>query len=361
MGECLKNLRPTIQEIERYVPGKSVEEIAREYGHSPGEILKLGSNENQLGPSRLAVEAIREAAGSVHLYPDVDAAPLKRALSEYTGLPEELIVVSGGGMDGVIDTLMRMFVREGTDVVIPTPTFSYYEISALANGGRPVFVRRGEGFKIETERLIRAAGDASLIFLCSPNNPTGDQVSERELRSLLESVDALIFLDEAYVEFADRSFAHLVLEYENLVVGRTFSKAFGLAGLRLGYALMSEAIEREYMKAATPFSISRVAEHAGIAALRDREHLKESIEMVERGRRQVSRGLSLKTYPSQANFILAETYPYLATDITRELLKKGIIIRDCTSFRDAGRYLVRITVGREEQNERLIESLNSVV
>jgi len=361
VSERLKNLRTTIQEINRYVPGKSIEEIAREYGHSPAEILKLGSNENQLGPSRFAVEAIRQAAGSVHLYPDVDAAPLKRALSEYTGLPEELIVASGGGMDGVLDTLMRMFVREGKDVILPTPTFSYYEISALANGGRPVFVPRGENFAINTDQIIRAADDASLIFLCSPNNPTGNQVSEKDLRGVLESVNALVFLDEAYVEFADKNFIHLVKEYDNLVVGRTFSKAFGLAGLRLGYAVMSEAIQRAYMKVATPFSISRVAEHAGIAALEDREHLKESIEMVRRGRTQLSKRLNLETYPTQASFILAETYPHLASEITTKLLSKGIIIRDCTSFRDAGKYLVRITVGREEQNERVIELLNNMV
>ncbi len=361
MSERLKNLRTTIQEIERYVPGKSIEEIARGYGHSPAEILKLGSNENQLGPSMFAVEAIRQAAGSVHLYPEADAPRLIEALSQYIAVPEELIVASGGGMDGVIDTLMRMFVREGKDVIIPTPTFSYYEISALANGGRPVFVPRGEDFAVDTERIIRAAGDASLIFLCSPNNPTGNQASEKNLREILESVDALVFLDEAYVEFADRNFINLVREYDNLVVGRTFSKAFGLAGLRLGYALMSEAIKRDYMKVATPFSISRVAEYAGIAALADREHLKESVEMVRRGRTQLSMGLNLETYPSQANFILAKTYPHLASEITTKLLGKGIIIRDCTSFRDAGKYLVRITVGREEQNERVIDSLNRMV
>ena len=361
MSKCAKHIRSTISQINKYVPGKSIEEVGAQYGCPPANILKLGSNENQLGPSKKAIEAIKYISKSVYLYPDIDSTLLENELSEYTGLPVNNLVVSGCGMDGVIDTLMRLFMREGKKGIIPTPTFSYYNIAILANGGTPVFIPRRDDFSIDVDRIIEAAVDATIIFLCSPNNPTGNQIPEKDLRRIVESVDSVVFLDEAYVEFADANFIHLVREYDNLVVGRTFSKAFGLAGLRLGYAAMPEEIQREYRKVATPFSVSKVAEYAGVAALRDTEHLKKSIEMVKNGKLQLSEQLNLKTYQTEANFILTNTYPYLASDVAVKLLKDGIIVRDCTSFNGAGKYLVRITIGTEEQNQAVINALNEIV
>lgn len=360
MSECLRHLRASLSSIKQYVPGRSIEETAAEYGHAPGSILKLGSNENQLGVSPQVMDAIQQAAGSVHLYPGVEAGRLRKAVSGYTGVPEENLVVSGCGMDGVIDTLMRLFMREGEKAVIPIPTFSYYEVATLANGGTPVFVPRREDFSVDAEQIIRASRDASLVFLCSPNNPTGNQIGEDVLCRIVESVEAVVFLDEAYVEFAEQCFTHLACEYDNLIVGRTFSKAFALAGLRLGYAAMSRDIQQEYMKVATPFSVSRVAEAAGIAALQDMAHLRATVEMVRRGREQLRQELLFQTYPSQANFLLASTYPHPASTVAEALLKEGIIIRDCTSFRDAGRYLIRITIGTKEQNQRVIDALNQI-
>jgi histidinol-phosphate aminotransferase len=361
MSKCAKHIRSAISQINKYVPGKSIEEVAAQYGCTPKNILKLGSNENQLGPSREAIEAIKYISKSVHLYPDIDSILLESELSRYTGLPINNLVVSGCGMDGVIDTLMRLFMREGKKGIIPAPTFSYYKVATLANGGTPVFIPRRDDFSIKVDSIIEAAVDASMIFLCSPNNPTGNQIPEKDLRRILKSVDSVVFLDEAYVEFADASFIHLVREYDNLVVGRTFSKAFGLAGLRLGYAAMPEEIQREYRNVATPFSVSKVAEYAGVAALKDTEHLKKSIEMVKKGRRQLSTQLNLRTYKTEANFILINTYPHPASDVAVKLLGDGIIVRDCTSFQGAGKYLVRITIGTEEQNQSVINALNKIV
>lgn len=141
-------LRPTVKQIKEYVPGKSIEEIAKKYGLAPGNIIKLGSNENPLGASPLAIEAVRKKTPGMHIYPPSDALELRKAISSYTGYPAGNIVVSGNGMDGIIDTTMRLFMTQGTESVIPVPTFSYYEIATLANGGKPVFVERGEDFKI---------------------------------------------------------------------------------------------------------------------------------------------------------------------------------------------------------------------
>jgi histidinol-phosphate aminotransferase len=324
----------------------------------------LGSNENPLGPSPLAVAAIKEKVGKVHLYPQSDALELRTAIGSYTGYPAGNVVVSGNGMDGIFDTMMRLFMSPGAESIIPIPTFSYYEIATLANGGKPVFVEREPDFNIDPEEIIdKVNKDTRMIFLCSPNNPSGNSISEKDARNILESVNAMVFIDEAYVEFADTGVTKLVKEYDNLIVGRTFSKAFGLAGMRMGYAVVPEWIGREYMKVMTPFSMDILSTAGGIAALKDEEYLDKSIKMVKKGRVQLSSGLGklCKIYPSDANFILVDVSPTSAKEICDSLLEKGIIVRDCTSFRGAGKSLIRITVGTKEQNELVIAAFNELL
>ncbi|NJD53375.1 MAG: histidinol-phosphate transaminase [Candidatus Methanoperedens sp.] len=360
-----KLVRLTVKDIKEYVPGKSIDEIAKKYGLDPDTIIKLGSNENPLGPSPLAVAAIKEKAQGVHLYPQADALELKKAIGDYTGYPASNIVVSGNGMDGIFDTMMRLFMSPGAESIIPIPTFSYYEISTLANGGKPVFVDRNPDFSISPEKVLGKINENTcLIFLCSPNNPSGNSIPEKDVRKILDSTGAIVFIDEAYVEFAGSSITGLVREYDNLIVGRTFSKAFGLAGMRMGYAIVPEWIARVYMKVMTPFSMDILSAAAGSAALGDREYLKKSIETVKNGRMQLSGALSLckcKVYPSDANFILVDVSPRSAEEVSESLLRKGIIIRDCTSFRGAGKSLIRISVGTQMQNERVIEAFREIL
>lgn len=357
-------LRPTVKEIKEYVPGRSIEEIAAKYGLSPEKIIKLGSNENPLGPSQLAVKAIKEKAGKIHLYPPSDAFPLRAAISDYTGYPVSNIVASGSGMDGILDTMMRLFMSPASETIIPIPTFSYYEIATLANGGKPVFVKRNEDFDIKAEDILnKVNSNTRMIFLCSPNNPSGNAIREKEAREILDSVNAIVFVDEAYADFSEISLIGLVKEYENLIVGRTFSKVFGLAGMRMGYAVVPEWLCREYMKVMTPFSVDVLSLAAGIAALNDRVHLKKTIETIKKGRIQLAEGLEpvCKVYPSEANFILIDVSPRTAKEVSEALLRKGIIVRDCTSFRGAGNSLIRITVGTQEQNARVIDALGSIL
>lgn len=357
-------LRPAVKEIKEYVPGKSIEEIAKKYGLAPEKIIKLGSNENPLGPSPHAVKAIKENAGKIHIYPPKDAFELRKAISGCTGYPANSIVVSGSGEDGIVDTVMRLFISSGAENIIPVPTFSYYEIATLANGGKPVFVMRGNDFNIAPEKILAQVNENTrMIFLCSPNNPSGNTICEADAREILESVNAIVFIDEAYADFSEHNLMGLVKEYDNLIVGRTFSKIFGLAGLRMGYAVVPEWIGREYLKVMTPFSVDVLSLAAGIAALNDRAHLKKTIETVKKGRVQLSKGLEslCKVYPSEANFILIDVSPRTAAEVSESLLKKGIIVRDCTSFRGAGQSLIRITVGTEEQNTRVIDALSSIL
>lgn len=357
--ELIKN---GIENISEYVPGKSIDEIALSYGLDPDTIIKLGSNENPLGPSPEAVDALERyrVRSQLSVYPSADAGELVEALSEYTGFPESNLAASGPGMDGLIDNLMRLVIEKGDEVIIPTPTFSYYEIAARANGASPVFVKRGDEFKVNAESILEAESPRTkIIFICSPNNPSGDLIDERQLRRIAESTKGLLFVDEAYVEFADRNMANLVSEYDNLIVGRTFSKAFGLAGMRIGYGIMPQWLKSEYMRVSTPFNLSGPAITTGVAALSDTRHLKQSIELARNGRKYLKDNMPFKVYDSQANFVLVDVAPQKAQDICERLLEEGIIVRDCTSFRDAGDSLIRVTVGTQEQNEQVVEAFKN--
>ncbi|MEM2924313.1 MAG: histidinol-phosphate transaminase [Methanocellales archaeon] len=350
-------MRSAVNRIKEYIPGLSVEEVARKYGHKPEEIIKLASNENPLGASPRAVEAIKKYASKVYLYPEPDARSLREALASKYNVKLENVVVGNGG-DGILDTLAKVFIDRGLEAIIPIPTFSYYEVFTILNNGKPVFIKRDKNFNIAIEKLLsKVSRRTSLIFLCSPNNPTGTAMNRRDVERILKNVNAIVVVDEAYADFGNTSVIDIVGKYSNLVVLRTFSKMYGLAGLRIGYALMDEEISRAYLKASISFSVSNIAIKAAIAALEDEDHLKRSIELVKKGREYLYENIPFKVYPSQANFVLIDVKPYTSKEVCEYLLKKGIIVRDCQSFRGASKSLVRITIGTEEQNKRLVEAL----
>jgi len=348
-------VKKEIAGISEYVPGKSIVEIAELYGFDPASVIKLGSNENVLGPSPKAVDAIIAHANNVNTYPSAVASELVDALSIYTGFSVDNICASGPGMDGLLDNLMRLLISPGDEVIIPTPTFSYYSIAASANGAVPVYVKLREDYSLDVESIKKAESERTkVIFLCSPNNPTGKCVDESDLRSIIEYTRGLVFVDEAYIEFSDSDVSHLVAEYDNIIIGRTLSKAFGLAGMRLGYGLMPSWLKSEYMKIVTPFNVSVPSVFAGVAALSDSEYLNKSITCAREGRNYLMKNIPFKVYDSQANFVLVDVSPLKSKDVTVSLLEKGIIVRDCRSFKDAGDSLIRVTVGTTEQNKKVV-------
>jgi len=202
-GKFASLLRESISNVPEYVPGKTTEQIAAEYGLDSKTIIKLNSNENPRGPSKKVVEAIQNAAKSASRYPSTDASSLRKALVEYTGFPIENIVVSGSGMDGIIDSLNKLFVGPDDEVILPVPTFTYYGISAAALGGTPVFVNRNADFSISADAILSKVTDRTkIIYLCSPNNPTGNVLDIADVQKIAEKSNAIIFIDEAYVEFS---------------------------------------------------------------------------------------------------------------------------------------------------------------
>ncbi len=353
-------IRNAILKISEYVPGKTIEDVAKEYGFIPEEVLKLGSNENPLGPSPKAVQAVKDHASTISVYPPAGAEELRHAIAQYIGYPVDQIVV-GNGMDGVLDIFTRLFVEKNDEAIISIPTFSYYELFTLACGAVPIFVPRNSNFDVDVHTLLDAVSERTkIIFLCSPNNATGNLMKESDLRQILDATEIIVILDEAYAEFADFSMVELVREYENFIVTRSMSKAFGLAGLRIGYAVAPPAISREYMKVAPVFSVNRIGISAGVSALGDDEYLTQTIKTIRSGRASLQNDIPFKVYPSQANFVLVDVSPFTSEEICESLLRKGIIVRDCSSFRGAGNSLIRVSVGTKEQNKRVIEAFKGV-
>lgn len=372
-------VRFSVKELKEYEPGKSVKGA-----------VKLSSNENPLGPSPKALRAVLESVSgeegelNLSVYPaERDEDELRDEISKYlSGSVRKENVVLGAGVDGVLETLAKIFIEPGDEAVIPVPTFSLYESVVKIAGGVPRFVERerererGSDFSVPVEDLISACSEKTrLIFLASPNNPTGNCTPEQEVREILDAVPptAVVVLDEAYAEFAGEeagaaagveagsSLLGLVKEHENAVVLRTFSKAFGLAGLRVGYGVVPEWLASHYKKVAMPFSVNCLALKAAVAALHDTEHLRKTVALVREERAFLTENLQrlegFRVFPSQANFVLLDVSPRKSAEVCELLLKNGVVVRDCSSFRAAGDSLVRISVGTREQNEKVVEVL----
>lgn len=346
-----KMLRSCLGQLKPYVAGKGYTEISRKYGIPVKKIVKLGSNENPYGPSPMVRQALMQI--SPERYPEPEE--LMEGLSSYTGYPENMIVM-GAGMDGVMDTLTRLFLEKGDKTLIYTPTFSYYEILTTLCGASPSFVPRDRQFEIPGDCDVPE--DIKMVFICSPNNPTGNFTAREDIKRIIESTDAIVFLDEAYVEFADHSMLDLVRKHENLIVGRTLSKAFGLAGMRLGYAIAPVWIADQYRRAAPPFfGITCASEAVAVAALSDQDYMHSAVEKICSERDRLYRRIG--SLPSQANFLCKQTTE-LSSAVAERFLQKGIIIRDCRSFRGAGDNLIRITVGTQDQNDRFLEAYQDI-
>jgi len=349
-------VRSSVGELKEYKPGKLVKGA-----------IKLSSNENPLGASPEVVRAIVGQLESEDLklsvYPwERNEESLREEIARYVGVDVSRIVL-GAGIDGVMDTLARIFIGNGDEALIPVPTFSLYESLVKIVGGTPRYIPRkpDANYDIPVNDVIAACNDKTrMIFLSSPNNPTGNCIAEDEVREIAESLpSAMVVIDEAYVEFADKSLVNLVNEYENVLVLRTFSKAFGLAGLRVGYAILPEWLVSIYKKVALPFTVNNVALTAAIAALKDKKHLRRSVDLVRVGRPFLQENLQglFTVYPSEANFVLVDVSPRTAREVFDALLKKRITVRDCSSFRGAGDLLIRISVGTKEQNEKVVAAL----
>ncbi len=342
-----------------YRAGRGIEEVARRLDVDPNELIKLSSNENVLGPAPEALEILREESHRASVYPKASHTDLTEELAKRWALQPEQVWLSGGA-DGAIDCLSRAMIAPGDTVLVPDPGFAYYAMSARYLHGQvksyPV-ARAKESFQITPENILTAYDNDRIIFVNTPHNPTGAEIGLEGIRELAERTDeqTLIVVDEAYMEFSDRdTVIPLIGEREDVAILRTFSKAYGLAGLRIGYALVPESWADVYAKIRTPFAAGELACRAALAALEDRQHLEKTLKMVQNARQFLHDQLETQTWHSGGNFVLAGAED--AESITIRAQEKGVIIRDCTSFGLPD--CIRITCGTQEMMERTVEVLN---
>ena len=361
-------VRPDVRDMEPYTPIVPFEVLSKRLGRRPEAIIKLDANENPYGPSPL----VRERLASFpyyHIYPDPQQEALRAALADYVGVPADNIL-PGHGADELIDLLCRLLLRPGDVVINAPPTFGMYEFDAVINQGRVVHVWRDERFGVDVEGIARAVeeanttgpGQAKLLFLTSPNNPDGSLLNEADLKALLE-LPVLVVVDEAYIEFAGQpSFAPRVLERDNLVVLRTFSKWAGIAGLRLGYGIFPTWLMPHLWRFKQPYNVNVAATVAGLAALEDRAYYARTTAAIVQERERLYRALSsfpfLHPYPSHANFVLCRVQGRDAQELKEQLAREGILVR---YFRKPGlENCIRVSAGRPEHTDRLLETLRAL-
>ena len=364
MSKQLPPVPPEILNLVPYKPGKPIEELERELGISGA--IKLASNENPLGPSPKAMEAVRACAAGLHRYPDGAAFELRSALAAHLGLAREQILPANGSNE-LIEWLCRAFVRPGDEVVAAQYPFGMYGKLVQVAQGRLVEVPLVD-FRLDLPAMVAAIGSRTkLVFVNNPHNPAGSAVSAEALAVFLEQVPSgvLVVLDEAYIDFADdprvaRGDAFLEGDTPVLVM-RTFSKSYGLAGLRIGYGLGSAELIDVLNRVRQPFNASLVSQAAAAAALADREFLARTVELTAQGRESFYAcfdQLGLTYVPSQANFVLVKVGPR-AGEIQQALLRRGVIVRPMDSY-GLPQYL-RISVGLPQENQRFVEQFSDLV
>jgi histidinol-phosphate aminotransferase len=344
-----------------YEAGRGNEEVARELGVDPESLVVLSSNENPYGPAPAAVEAIHEAAAGVGRYPKAAHADLRAALADRWDCASEQVWLAPGG-DGSLDYLHRALLEPGDSILVPEPGFAYYAMSARYHHGAVATypLRRADDFAQSAEAVLEAYDGERIVFLISPHSPTGSEISTGEVAAIADGTDddTLVVVDEAYGEFSDSpSAVELVREREDVAVLRTFSKAYGLAGLRVGYLLTPRAWADAYARVNTPFAVNKPGCLAARAALDDEAHVERSVEGARWAREYMRAELDAHVWPSAGNFVLAAVGDGTAVAAAAE--REGVLVRDASSFGLPG--CIRITCGTETETRTAVETLNGVL
>ncbi|MBI5536244.1 MAG: histidinol-phosphate transaminase [Deltaproteobacteria bacterium] len=328
-------------------------------------VARMMSNESPFAPSERVVRAILEAAQQGNNYP-AGASTLRRKLGAREGF-DETNVTLGNGSTELIDIIIRTFVSPGEEVLLSVPTFSMYENRTRAIGGVPILVPMTEDNDFDIAKIVSAVTERTkVIFLCTPNNPTGNRIDEVSVRRIL-GLGLPTVIDEAYVEFSDgETLSHLIREFPNAIILRTFSKAYGLAGLRVGYVMSHPVVSRLFARLKLPWNVNGVTVAAAIAVLEDQEEFESRMTRLRQGRaylvRELSRMPGLEVVPSEGNFVLVDTSAtgVRADAVVAGMLTEGVLIRSL-AVHHAARSFVRVTVGDESQNARCVEAMRRVV
>ncbi|MBU4413848.1 MAG: histidinol-phosphate transaminase [Proteobacteria bacterium] len=350
--------------IKPYSPGKPLEELEREYGIS--DSIKLASNENPLGPSPLAVKAIQDAIGKLNRYPDGSGHDLARNIAKKFEVAAGNIVL-GNGSDEIIGMITRALLRPGDEAIMPYPSFLMYNIMVCCAGATPVQVPL-KSLSVDLDGIRdRISSRTRMIFICNPNNPTGTVISKKDFKDFLQSIpsEVLVVVDEAYIEFVrDKSCARSIDYLDSgiaLVMLRTFSKAYGLAGLRIGYGIMPQEIASLLNRVRQPFNASSLAQVGAGAALEDKAFLEKTLSLIHEGLDFLYTSLdrmNIKYFPTEANFFLIDVGKD-ADEVFEKMLRQGVIVRSMTLYGYPN--YIRINVGLYEENVRFLNALEKII
>lgn len=360
-------IRPNVRLMEPYSPGKPVSEVKRELGLD--QVVKLASNENPLGPSPMAMQAVSDALGQMHIYPDGSAYEVKKAISAKYGVPMNQVLL-GNGSDELIHLLGLVFLDGPDDeIVVGNPSFVRYDAAANLANAKIIRVPLDRDFVHDLPAMAEAVTpNTKIVFIANPNNPTGTIVHDRELAAFLSAVpdDVAVVLDEAYFEFAmdEPGFPNsldYIQEYPNVVGLRTFSKAYGLAGIRVGYGFASAEMVDAVDRAREPFDVNSLAQVAAVAALADESHMAKTVANNREGAQRIAEVLQdagAKVCPTFANFVFADL-GRPARPVFEALLRLGVIVRSAEAMGKPD--CLRISVGTPQEVDTFIEAFKKVV
>jgi threonine-phosphate decarboxylase len=369
--DCL--VRDNVKNLKPCVHGAEVLGAAAESGFRPWEILDFSSSVNPLGPSKKALDAAKGAFGQIAAYPDSNSDELRQVIANHFAINKGNVIV-GNGSTELMYLFAEVFMKKGEKAVMPTPTFGEYENSVCKTGEIPKFVKLDKTFTIELDAFEREMTGAKLVFLCNPNNPTSMLIPKETLRGIIETAlknDTLVFLDEDFLEFVEDeknlSMIGNIKEYPNLFILKSFTKIFGLTGLRVGYGIASNEIINVLSCAKIPWNVNCIAQAAAVAALKDEEHLRVTRELIRKEKEWLSdKFSSFKSFrfsAPDANFFFIDIRKagLTAGEVKNKMLQQGILIRDCTSFKGLDEYYIRVAIKTHEENEHLIEALKRIL
>lgn len=323
-----------------------------------GEI-RLDTNTNVLGSNPAASRYLSEGSWDLNGYPNTYSNGLRGALAELYGLEADNFI-AGNGSDEMLDVTFKTFTNWGDNSVVPVPSYTLYDYFVKMNGGRAIEVDLTDGFQLDVDEIVKQ--DAKVAIMPSPNNPTGNCFRQKDIEEILSRFNGIVVVDEAYAEYADDAMIRRVDEFDNLVVLRTFSKAYAMAALRVGYAAANRKLADMMMRVKIPYSLNMVSEGAAIAAVKDQEFIRRSVDMVREQRPKLDAGLrklGFETFPSDSNFILARS-PIDHKVLVDGLKERGVLIRDFGAKRRTEN-CVRTTVGTAELNAILLEKAEEVI
>jgi histidinol-phosphate aminotransferase len=367
-AECKKWLDRKLEKLqssENYTPEKTNEQIGKQYELSPSDIVKLNYNENLYIPREKVISLLKEVAEECdfRIYPQEEEIRLKEKISEYLKVPPTCITL-GNSSDEVMERVIRIFLERGDQAVTFTPTFTVFKYCVQYQDAEFVGVPLKNDFSIDMEAMRKTfISNSKLLYLCSPNNPTASQLKLEEVETLIEEFPGIVLVDEAYAEYADYSIVPLIEKYENLIVLRTFSKAFSLAGLRLGYAVANLTLAKALGKTPAPYAVNVVSLSMGRKMLENISIMQESVKALktERGKliSRLNQIKGVEAFDSKANFVLFNTVkPY--KEVYESALRKGLVIKKLGKLLKYENCL-RSTVGLPEMNVKLVSALRETM